>query len=398
MSIIILLHANDLVKKSELLETVEKKFPEIVQTASELIQIPSRNPPGEERHCAEYIYSKLKEFDLETHLVNEPFSNRPQVVAIVRGRNENTIIINGHIDTVPEGDPESWSMDPFSGKVKDGLLYGRGSVDMKSALAIMMHVAEFADMNGNILLTFAVGEERAEPGTSTLLSYVKKFNLNVKYGLVLEPTTLNVASCQKGGAWFRIKLKGRAAHASAPNEGVNAIEMASKVMQAINDYRILIAKRKHRLADPPTCTVTMISGGFKENVIPDKCELVIDRRLVPGESSNVVEQELRPFIDRLQLDYELEKIGSREPVEIDDNTAIAKAVLDATSEAIGDNASIVCFPGATDNEHLVANGIQSLVWGPGNLNKAHAIDECINIDEIKHGTVALALLLNRLPA
>jgi len=396
MSIIILLHTNDLVKKKELLETVEKKFPEIVQTASELIQIPSRNPPGEEKRCAEYIYSKLKEFGLETYLVNEPFNNRPQVVAIVRGRSENTIILNGHIDTVPEGDPESWSMDPFSGKVKDGFLYGRGSVDMKSALAIMMHVAEFADMNGTILLTFAVGEERAEPGTSTLLSYVKKFNLNIKYGLVLEPTALNVASCQKGGAWFRIKLKGRSAHASAPDEGINAIEIAAKVMHAINDYRLLIARRKHRLADPPTCTVTMISGGFKENVIPDKCELVIDRRLVPGESSNVVEQELRPFIDRLQLDYELEKIGSREPVEIDDNNAIAKAVLDATTEAIGCNASIVCFPGATDNEHLVANGIQSLVWGPGNLNKAHAIDECINIDEIKHGTITLALLLNRL--
>ena len=396
MSIIILLHANDLVKKSELLETVDKKFPEILQTASELVRIPSRNPPGEEKRCAEYIYSRLKEFGLETHLVNEPYSNRPQVVAIARGKNENTIILNGHIDTVPEGDPESWSMDPFSGNVKDDLLYGRGSVDMKSALAIMMHVAEFTEMNGNILLTFAVGEERAEPGTLTLLSYVKKFNLNIKYGLVLEPTELNVASCQKGGAWFKIKLKGRASHASAPDQGINAIEMASKVMQAINDYGIFIAKRKHRLADPPTCTVTMISGGFKENVIPDKCELVIDRRLVPGESSSLVEQELRSYIDRLQLDYELEKIGSREPVEIDDSSAIANAVLDATSEVTGANVSIVCFPGATDNEHLVANGIQSLVWGPGNLNKAHAIDECININEIKRGTVTLALLLNRL--
>jgi succinyl-diaminopimelate desuccinylase len=338
----------------------------------------------------------LKEFGLETYLVTEPFSSRPQVVAVVRGKNENAIMLNGHIDTVPEGDPESWSMDPFSGKVKDGLLYGRGSVDMKSALAIMMHVAEFADINGNILLTFAVGEERAEPGTSTLLSYVKKFDLNVKYGLVLEPTALNVASCQKGGVWFKIKLKGRASHASAPDQGVNAIEIASKVMQAINDYRILIAKKKHRLADPPTCTVTMISGGFKENVIPDKCELVIDRRLVPGESGNAVEQELRLLIDRLQLDYEVEKIGSREPVEIDDNSAIAKAVLEASSEATGKNAGIVCFPGATDNEHLVAKRIESLVWGPGNLNKAHAIDECISIDEIKHGTVALALLLKRL--
>jgi len=383
-------------KKSDVLETVDEKFPEIIQTASELIKIPSRNPPGEEKHCAEYIYSRLKEFGLETHLVSEPFSNRPQVVALARGKNENTILLNGHIDTVPEGDPEDWSVDPFSGKVKDGFLYGRGSVDMKSALAIMMHIANIADVSGNILLTFAVGEERAELGTSTLLSYIKRFNLNIQYGLVLEPTALKVATCQKGAAWFRIKLKGRAAHASAPDKGINAIEIASKVMHAINDYRNVITKRKHRLADPPTCTTTMISGGFKENVIPDKCELVIDRRLVPGESSSMVEHELRPFIDKLCLDYELDKIGSREPVEIDDNVAIAKAVIDATNEATGTSTSIICFPGATDNEHLVASGMQSLVWGPGNLNKAHAIDECISIDEIKQATVALALLLNKL--
>jgi len=382
--------------KNELLEKVDKQFPEIIRTASELIRIPSRNPPGEEKRCAEYIYSRLKEFGLETHLVSEPFSNRPQVVALVRGKSENTIMLNGHIDTVPEGDPEDWSMDPFSGKVKDGLLYGRGSADMKSSLAIMMHIAKIASVNGNLLLTFAVGEEKAEPGTSTLLSYIKKFNLNIRYGLVLEPTALKVATCQKGAVWFKISFKGKAAHASAPDKGINAIEIASQVMRAINDYRNEIAKRKHRLADPPTCTITMISGGFKENVIPDRCELVIDRRLVPGESSNMVEHELRSFIDKLQLDYEMNKIGSREPVEIDENTTIARAVIDATNEATGINTRIVCFPGATDNEHLVASKIQSLVWGPGNLNKAHAIDECISIDEIKHATVTLALLLNKL--
>ncbi len=378
-----------------LLELVDKKFPDLIRTASELIKIPSRNPPGEEKRCAEYIYSRLKEFGLETHLVSEPFSNRPQVVALARGRSEDTIMLNGHIDTVPEGDPEDWSMDPFSGKVKDGLLYGRGSVDMKSALAIMMHVTKFVNTNVSVLLTFAVGEERAEPGTSTLLSYIKKFNLNVRYGLVLEPTALNVASCQKGAVWFKIKIRGRAAHASAPNKGINAIELASKFAHAISDYRNDIAKRKHRLADPPTCTITMIHGGFKENVIPDKCELVIDRRLVPSESGSMVEHELRSFVDKLQLDCELDKIASREPVEIEDGSAIARAMIEATNEATGRRPSIICFSGATDNEHLVANGIQSIVWGPGNLNKAHAIDECISVDEIKQATVALALLLNK---
>ena len=98
----------------------------------------------------------------------------------------------------------------------------------------------------------------------------------------------------------------------------------------------------------------------------------------------------------LQLDYEVDKIGSREPVEIDDGAAIARAVIDATNEATGTSTSIICFQGATDNEHLVASGMQSLVWGPGNLNKAHAIDECISISEMKHATVALALLMNKL--
>lgn len=382
--------------KREMLEIIDKKFSDIIQTASELVRIPSRNPPGEEKHCAEYIYSRLRELGLETYMVNEPFSSRPQVVALVRGESKDAIILNGHIDTVPEGDPEDWTMDPFSGKEKDGFLYGRGSVDMKSSLAIMMHIAEIVRVNGSILLTFAVGEERAEPGTSTLLSYIKKFDLNIRHGLVLEPTALKVATCQKGAAWFRIRVKGRAAHASAPDEGINAIEIASKIMHSINDYRNVIAERKHRLADPPTCTITMISGGFKENVIPDRCELVIDRRLLPGESSNVIEREIRSFIDKLQLDHELDKIGSREPVEINDDIKLARAVIDATNEATGTSTEIICFPGATDNEHLIANGMQSLVWGPGNLNKAHAIDECISIDEVKHATVALALLMNKL--
>lgn len=384
--------------KSEVLAIVDSKLPEITQTASELIKIPSRNPPGEEKRCAEYIYSKLKEFGYDTYLVNEPFSNRPQVVASIRGKSADTVLLNGHIDTVPEGDPNNWSVDPFSGTIKDGLLYGRGAADMKSSLAIMMHIAKIVSFNGNLLLTFAVGEEKAEAGTSSLLSYIKKLGFKAKYGLVLEPTSLRVASCQNGAIWFKIKVKGRAAHASAPDKGLNAIEIASSIMHAINDYKDAIAKRSHRLAGAPTCSVTMIKGGFKENVIPDRCELVIDRRLVPGESSNAAANELKSFLDKLQFDYELEKLGSREPVELDDNTILVKSMLDVMSETTNTKSKTICFSGASDNEHLIANGIQSLVWGPGDLSKAHAIDECISIDEIRQAIVVLALLLNKLLA
>ncbi|MFQ5969439.1 MAG: M20 family metallopeptidase [Nitrososphaerales archaeon] len=383
-------------KKADILNKVEINFNDIVQTASELIKIPSRNPPGEEKNCAEYIYSKLKEFGYETYLVNEPFNNRPQVVALIKGKNkESTILLNGHIDTVPEGDRNSWSIDPFSGTIKDSFLYGRGAVDMKTSLAIMMHVGKIVSVNGNLLLTFAVGEERAEAGTSSLLSYINKLGLNLKYGLVLEPTSLRVASCQNGATWFMIKVKGRAAHASAPDKGLNAIEVASRIMQRINYYKDVIAKRSHRLAGAPTCTVTMIKGGFKENVIPDACELVIDRRLLPGESSDAAANELKSFLNKLEFDYELEKLGSREPVELDDNRVLVKSMLDVMNETTHTKSKTICFSGASDNEHLIANGIESLVWGPGDLNKAHSIDECISIDEIRQAIVALSLLLNK---
>lgn len=381
--------------KSDLLDIVEKKFPEVIQTASELIRIPSRNPPGEEKRCAEYIYSRLKEFGLETYLVNEPFSNRPQVVALVRGKNENTILLNGHMDTVPEGDAKSWSMDPFSGITKDGFLYGRGSVDMKSSLAIMMHAVNFAQTNGNILLTFAVGEESAEPGTSTLLSWIKKkFDLKIRYGLVMEPTGLNVATHQRGAIWFKIKIKGRAAHASAPDEGINAIEIAHSVMQTIHKYKDEIAKRSDKFAGAPTCSVTMISGGVKENVIPDKCEVVIDRRLIPGESSSEAAKELASLFDKTRLDYEITQLGSREPVTLD-NSALSTTILDVMNQ-MNIRSNTICFSGATDNEHLVSNGIESLVWGPGDLAFAHAVDERISIQDMKNATAALLLALNRL--
>ncbi len=384
--------------KAEVLGRVDAIFDDILQTASELVRIPSRNPPGEEKRCAEYIHSRLGELGLEAHLVEEPFRERPQVVAIARGKGRQTIILNGHIDTVPEGDPELWSLDPFSGEVRDGFLYGRGAADMKGALAVMIHLARITNPQWNLLLTFAVGEEKAEPGTSTLLSYIRRFDLDVRYGLVLEPTSLGVATCQKGAAWFRIEVPGRAAHASAPDKGVNAIERALEVMRAVRNYAEMLSKKqsRHRYPEPPTCTVTMISGGFKENVIPDRCELVIDRRLVPGESSGAAGQEIRVMLERLDLGCEMHSLGAREPVDIDDGCDIARMVIDATKEATGRSVGTMCFPGATDNEHLMASGIESLVWGPGGLSMAHAVDECISIREMKEAAIAIALLLEGL--
>ncbi len=380
---------------SDITGRVESNFNEILHTASELIKIPSRNPPGEERRCAEYIYSKLKELGYETYLVNEPFTDRPQVVGLLRGKSTDTVLLNGHIDTVPEVDADSWSMDPFSGIIKDGFLYGRGAADMKSSLAVMMHAPKFAETDASILLTFAVGEERAEPGTSTLLSWIKKFGLTIKYGLVMEPTALQVATHQRGAVWFRIGIKGRAAHASMPTKGINAIEIAHNIMRTIQEYNNVLSNKQHGFAGTPTCSVTMISGGVKENVIPDRCDIIIDRRLVPSESSDGVAKEISSLLDKTELDYEITQLGSREPVELSNDSTLAKTMLHAMHD-MNIPSKTICFTGATDNEHLVTNGIESLVWGPGDLKFAHAIDERISISDIKNSSIALGIVLNKL--
>ncbi|MFQ5941875.1 MAG: M20 family metallopeptidase [Nitrososphaerales archaeon] len=380
---------------SNIADKVESNLDEIINTASELIKIPSRNPPGEEKVCAEYIYSKLRGMGYETYLVKEPFLERPQVVALLRGKNTDTVLLNGHIDTVPEGDPNGWGIDPFSGAVKDGFLYGRGAVDMKSSLSIMMHASKFAETDGSVLLAFAVGEERAEPGTPTLLSWIKKFDLKIKYGLVMEPTGLQVATHQRGAVWFKIGIRGRAAHASMSTKGINAIERAPRLIQTIQEYSKEIAKRSHKFAGLPTCSVTMIKGGIKENVIPERCEIVIDRRLVPGESSSEVAKHLWSFLDNSKLDYELTKLASREPVELSRNSILAQTLL-RVMHHMNIQTNTVCFAGATDNEHLVFNGIESLVWGPGDLAFAHSVDERISLGDIKNAAIALGSTLCRL--
>jgi succinyl-diaminopimelate desuccinylase len=376
-------------------EAIEREFPAIIQTAAELIRIPSRNPPGEERQCAEYIHSRLKEFGFETHLVREPFTDRPQVVAIVRGKNDDTILLNGHMDTVPEGNHENWSVDPFSGIVKNGLLYGRGSVDMKSSLAVMMHVARVVETKSNLLLTFAVGEEIAEPGTSTLLSWIKQLDLKIKYGLVMEPTGLQIATHQNGAVWFSVKCKGKATHASMPSEGTNAIEAAYKIMSVLHEYQRNIETRSHELAGSPTCSITMIRGGIKENVIPDECEIVVDRRLIPRESSILVEKELVDLLRGSKIGCEAATIGSREPVALSKDSQLVRAMIETMRE-MNIRSDLVCFTGATDNEHIVAEGIDSLVWGPGDLKLAHAADERIRIEDIKNAAVSLGVIIDKL--
>ncbi|MEM2856336.1 MAG: M20 family metallopeptidase [Candidatus Nitrosocaldaceae archaeon] len=364
----------------DIIESVEMIRRDVIETAADLIKIPSRNPPGEEGKCAEYIAKRLREIGLDVKIINEPFKDRAQIIA---SNDENpSILLNGHIDTVPEGNINLWSVDPFGGIVKDGFLYGRGAVDMKSALAMMIHITRIIDKG--LILTFAVGEERAEPGTLTLMKYLPS---TVKYGIVFEPTSLAISPYQRGALWIKMKINGKSTHASLPDKGVNAIVLAKNVIDDIERYALTLSKREEANTNP-TCSITMINAGIKENIIPDECYLTLDRRLLPSEDPKQVIEELR------RINEKIEVIGSRRGVKIDPSSKICK-VLHASMKKITGKAEVICFSGATDNEHI-ADKIESIVWGPGDLSRAHAIDEMIDIKEIDLAMRILALSLYKM--
>lgn len=383
------------------------KEKEILSVLQRLVQIPSRNPPGEEMKCAEYVADKMRDWGFDVDLVPQPFHNRPQVVAMYRGTaGEPTLVLNGHLDVVPEGDVSKWKHPPFEGKIVDGSVYGRGSCDMKGGISAMMVAAKCLkysgiNLKGNLILQFAIGEETGEPGTKSLLA---NKNFCGDWGIVLEPTNLRVATAEKGVAWFNLKVRGRQAHASTPELGINALYKAIKLIGALREYNREISSRRHKLLGRAICTVTNIHGGLKENIIPESCELTVDRRFIPGETILAVENELNNLLSLLhnqdpQFLCRMKRMMIFEPAEIPVNSYIAEVLRGCAREITGVPAEPYGTFFSTDVRSFVNDAmIPAVAWGPGDPYRAHTTDENVEIEQVVKATRILILAITRLLA
>lgn len=366
----------------------------IVKTACDLISIPSRNPPGEEKACAEYIYAKLKEIGIESYLVNAPFPDRPQVVGLLRGTKAHpALILNGHIDVVPEGDINLWKTSPFHGTVLDGKIYGRGACDMKAALAMMLEIARAwrnSSLDGTIIFTFASGEERLEPGTKYLLTdFLPRLGINGDFGIVLEPTGCNIGVAEGGGIWTRVILKGRSSHSSTPEKGINAISKAARLISRIDSYNLTLVKNKsHPLVRGPSLKVTMINGGIKENIIPETCSLLVERRVLPSETLSEARGELVRLLDDMskedpEFKYEVEEVTIWEPAEVGRSSYVVEQLINSCRAVLGREPKVVGVPYGTDMRNFVIDAkTPCAIFGPGNIEDAHSPNEFISIKEI----------------
>jgi len=359
----------------------------LLDLASQLVRTQSENPPGKEREIADLLEEKMAElgFKVERYDVKP---GRPNLIGVRDFGSGRSLMFDGHMDTVPAGNPDLWSVDPFSGEIVDGELYGRGSADMKASIAAWLSAVEAilkagVELNGKILTCLVSDEEASGLGTRDVLSKGYRADMAV----VGEPTGLALNIAHKGVIRWRLATFGRAAHASSPREGVNAIYKMAKACSRIQTYLGHLGKRSHRLLGRPTIMIGRISGGQKDNVVPDYCEVTVDRRMIPGEKPEEAEREFVQLLESMkqqdkEFKYEIERYVVLEPSEIQPEEQVVNIFSTSIHKVTGRKPVLQGFKATCEMTHLVNNRVPTVIFGAGKLSQAHTVDEHVDIEEI----------------
>ena len=244
-------------------------------------------------------------------------------------------------------------------------------------------------IKGNLISTFAIGEETGDPGTKYIVTeHLPSKGIRKGVGVVLEPTGLKVATAEGGLIWYHMYMKGASTHASTPEKGINAISMAAHAIVEIDKYNKVLSKKKHPLVPSPTIKVTMVKGRAKENIIPEPCWFAIDRGMIPGEKVEDVEAETRRIIESVskyfpKFEYTMKTVMIYEPTEIDPTERIAEVFLKYASEIAGIEKKPWGAPYSTDMRNFVNDAKwPAIIFGSGDASKAHRPNECISIGEV----------------
>lgn len=408
------------VEKIKVLKTIDSSREQIIRRTQELIKYPSVF--GNEKNAQIYYSNLLKELSfnidmweptneqtrINPHFLSsrDNYEGSPNVVGVLKGKGGGkSIILNGHIDVVPEGDND-WTDSPWSGKLKNNRIYGRGSSDMKGGLiANLMAVKAIIDsdikLKGDVIIESVIGEETGGAGTLAALSR----GYEADAAIVPEPTDLKICPVSMGAMWFKIKIKGKSAHAATSNLGVNAISKASKIIQKLNEFDKIRAKsEKHELYEhmevPFAINIGKIKGGVFPTTVPDS--VIIEGRM--GISPNEKIAEARKSFENavhevIYDDSWLEKNPPQidwfgfciSPGGIERNHSLVQIMTENYKNIKKNRPDVQGTPWGTDAGSLNRYGnIPTVTFGPGPGERAHKANEYIEIDKLINTTKIIA--------
>lgn len=359
----------------------------VLHLLRDLIAIESVNPslvPGGagEADVAERVASALRHGGLDVEMA-EVAPGRPNVVGVLEGRQPGrSLLFCGHTDTVGvEGMPA-----PFDPVERAGRLYGRGSQDMKSGVAAMVHAATLVAQQGGLatgrlVVAAVVDEEHASIGAEALVA-----DRVADGAVVTEPTALRVATGHKGFEWVEVETRGQAAHGSRPADGRDAVLHMGRVLSGLEQVNTRLAAAP---PDPMLGTASLhastIAGGRELSVYPDHCRLQFERRTLPGESDTVGLEEARAVLDELartdtEFDGTARSLLSRPAYLVDSDAPVCRTLLDIWSARGGDRTTIG-MSYWTDAAILSRAGTPSVLFGPSGAG-LHGVEEFVETDSV----------------
>jgi len=378
----------------------------MVDLAQRLIRIRNVNPPGDYIEISKILHQEMKKINLRVEVI-EGHPGKINVFGILPGCETKGVVflLSGHMDVVPVGDQKEWTHDPFEGEVYNGKLWGRGSIDMKSAIAAELFAVKAVmdarvPLRGTVMVGGTVDDEIAGVwGMKYLLEYgLASRGLPIPtIHLLGEPSHLNITCSFKGRLWFKVTTLGKASHGGAPQEGINAIE---KMMTLISQFQN-IPKENHPLMGEDTLNLGMIEGGEKVNIVPSQCTAHFDFRMCPPGNGDISESRLRGVIKDLMAkdrDFRIkgfEIYEKRDPVEIHPNHSVIEKMSECVEEVTGRKPQRIGSLSAGDLYYSLKKGIPGAWIGPGDPRLFHKVDEHVEIEELVQAAQIYAILILR---
>lgn len=367
--------------------------------ARALVAVPSVNPLLEEGGAGEEAVARLaagwlREWGFEVTL-DEVAPGRFNVVGR-RGSPGPTLLLNGHLDTVGV---QGMTVPPFDGTVEGGRLLGRGACDMKGGVASLLAAAAALAGEGHpgeLVVALTADEEHASLGMQALVASGPSADAAV----VCEPTGLAVMPAHKGFVWIEALFRGRAAHGSRPDRGVDAVFHAGLYLAALAPLsRALREATPHPLLGHASFHAGTIQGGTAASVYPERCELVLERRTLPGERTADVLAAFRDPLDALSavtdgLHAELRVTLDRPGTEVPAGAPVVRGLLEACG-AMGVAPRVEGMTAWVDAAFLNEAGIPAVCFGPGDIGLAHGADESAPVDEIETCARVLTVFARR---
>jgi acetylornithine deacetylase/succinyl-diaminopimelate desuccinylase-like protein len=402
-------------REHAVLQALAAREQELVEFARELVTTPSPNPPGDERQVAERARAEMDRLGYTDVHVVAMDPARPNLVAEVAGKAAGpTLMFNGHLDTKPAGDLAEWSPGPYDPVIRDRMLHGLGSADMKGAVAAMVHAGaallEAGAPPGRLRIVLTADEEAGSRYGARFLA--ERAELAADAVLVGEPTGMEsgwayLAVASRGISCFRIRVRGTQMHSSLSDQvrSVNAsVKLAEVLSRMSSEFQPTYPSNPLVPGRPTVNLGVTMSGGVFYGVYPGHAEFGADVRTVPGMTLAGLQSDVAAFLDELrrqdpELDVSVEPVSELEWMpasSIDPAHPLVAAAQGAARDVLGRDVPVGTMPAFTDGSHWQQAGSACIpAFGPGTLLVAHRPNESVAVNEIVEAARIYALTAMR---